>query len=123
MTNSEKGKECAHINNYPNTLAIKSADNEIYEHALIKWLEYYYQTEVYDRRVCSGFNEKTQSAIPLNTVEHTDINRNAKRLMNKTVIEIRDREIDEDIWRSARNEAARYTHNKVEELLKIYGVL
>lgn len=89
----------------------------------MKWLEYYYETEVYDRRICSGFNEKTQSAIPLSTVEYTDINRNAKRLMNKIVAELRDKEIDEDIWRTARNEAARYSHNKVEELLKSNGVI
>jgi len=89
----------------------------------VKWLKYYYQTEVYDRRICSGFNDKTQSAIPLNTVEYTDINRNAKRLMNKIVAELRDKEIDEDTWMAARNEAARYSHYKAEVLLKSYGVL
>lgn len=86
----------------------------------MKWLEYYYQTEVYDRRICSGFNDKTQSAIPLNTVEYTDISRNAKRFMNKIVADLRDKEIDEDTWRTARNEAARYSHNRIEELLNHY---
>lgn len=99
------------------------ADDERYEYAFIKWIEYYYQTEVYDRRICSGFNQKTKSAIPLSAVEYTDMNRNAKRLLNKIVTELRDKEIDEDTWRTARNEAAKYSHNKVEELLKSYGVI
>jgi|GEM_PF-5608704 len=90
-----------------------------YEHAFVKWLEYYYQTEIYDRRICSGFNEKIQSAIPLSTVEYTDINRNAKRFMNKIVAEFRDKEIDEDTWRAARYEAARYSHVKIEDLLTV----
>ncbi|WP_091017664.1 MULTISPECIES: hypothetical protein [Paenibacillus] len=98
---------------------ITSPSQDKYEYAFIRWLEYYYQTEVYDRRVCSGYDEKTQSAIPLSTAEYIDINRNAKRLMNKIVAELRNKEIDEDTWRAARNEVARYSHVKVEDLLTV----
>lgn len=93
------------------------------EYVFIKWLEYYYHTEIYDRRICTGFNEKTQSAIPLSTVEYIDINRNAKRLMNDIVRDLRDKGLNEETWRSARDEAARYSHDKVEELLKYYKLL
>jgi hypothetical protein len=92
-------------------------DDHRYKYAFKKWLEYYYQTEIYDRRVCSGFNEKTRSAVPTSTVEYIDINRNAKRLMNDIVRDIRDKEIDDDTWRSARDAASRFSHQEVESLL------
>lgn len=95
-----------------------SPSQDKYEYAYTKWLEYYYYTEIYDRRVCSGFNEKTQCAIPLNTIEYIDINRNAKRLMNDIVRELRDKEVDKETRRAAKNEAARHSHDKVEEILR-----
>lgn len=91
--------------------------NPHYEYAFKKWLEYYYHTEIYDRRVCKGFNNKTQEATPTSTVEYIDINRNAKRLMNKIVSDLREKNVDDNTWRLARDAASRYSHNEVERLL------
>lgn len=95
--------------------------NPKYEFAFHKWLEYYYHTEIYDRRVCSGVDSKTGNAMPTSTVEYIDINRNAKRLMNKIVSELRDKEIDDETWRSARDAASKYSHKEVEQLLLRLG--
>ncbi|MCR8641378.1 hypothetical protein NV379_01795 [Paenibacillus sp. N1-5-1-14] len=91
--------------------------NPHYEYSYKKWLEYYYQTELYDRKICTGFNEKTGDAVPTSTVEYTDINRNAKRLMNVIVCDFRDKGIEKSTWISARCEASKYSHEEVKEML------
>lgn len=88
-----------------------------YELAFKSWLEYYYQTELYDRRICSGIDTKTGNAMPTSTVEYIDINRNAKRLMNGIILELRDKEIDDKTWKRARDAASKYSHCEVEKLL------
>ncbi|KAA9007218.1 hypothetical protein F4V43_01655 [Paenibacillus spiritus] len=88
-----------------------------YEYAFKKWLEYYYQTEVYDRRICSGFDRETGEAIPGNTVEYTEINRYAKQLMNKVVEDLRNKNVDDSTWRLARDGASRHSFEETERLL------
>ena len=88
-----------------------------YEYAFKKWLEYYYQTEVYDRRTCSGTSRETGNAIPTSTVECIDINRNAKRLMNLLAQYFHEKSIEKDTWILARNDASKYSHKVVQDLL------
>lgn len=55
--------------------------------------------------------------IPLGVEEHGAICRNAKLLHNNVLSDLRARNIKEDIWRSARDMALRYSHDEIERLL------
>lgn len=47
--------------------------------------EYYLRTEAYDREVCSGWNEREHSALPLTAHELALVNRHARLVRDELV--------------------------------------
>ncbi|MBE7896065.1 hypothetical protein G7L40_20805 [Paenibacillus polymyxa] len=93
-----------------------------YRKSFIKWMKYYYETEMYDRSVCNGI-DKFGNAAPISGDEYKLINQNAKRLMNILVRELRDNDIDEETWKRARNMASRLSHEQLKKTLKEFRIL
>lgn len=90
---------------------------ERYDVAFKAWMKYFYETEVYDRSVCAGFNEHTKEAIPLNYSENSLIQKNAIKLRRQVDETLRDIGIDTEMSQTARLDAARYSFDSLKQYL------
>lgn len=80
--------------------------NPLYEKAYNLWAKYYYETEKYDRLVCSIINEYGE-AMPTNYSENALVQHNSKywwEYIHKISIQ---EKIDKDTFKDARNTACR----------------
>jgi hypothetical protein len=72
---------------------------------------------LYDRRVCTGFNEKTKEAVPTNLDEYGAISRHANLLMKELNKRMNELDIDKETSKRAKDEASRYNHDGVRDLM------
>jgi hypothetical protein len=91
-----------------------------YEKAVKLWVEYYYDTELYDRGICSGRSERDETAIPVNSWEHGMISRNAQTLYKASLEKARNNEIDDATWKAAKNAVAKYSPAEIEKMYDTY---
>lgn len=88
--------------------------NSQYDRAYYLCAEYYYETEKYDREICSFINEHDE-AIPINCHENELVQKNSIAWW-KYINLICDREqIDKETWNSARKDACRLSWNGLQK--------
>lgn len=81
-------------------------------------LRYVYETERFDRMVCSVIEPETGTARPVYTGEYKAINRNAKRLHRELMRELEVRGLDHKAYLQERDRWGRMAFQDLEEHYK-----
>ncbi|WP_064199087.1 hypothetical protein [Brevibacillus brevis] len=91
-------------------------NDKVHEKAFNLWVKYYYLTEKYDQQVCSNQSTYDGAAVPANSWEHGMIKRNAARLYREIAEEALSMDIDDHIWKLAKDEVSKYSPAEIEKL-------
>ncbi len=92
-------------------------ESPLYKEVLKLWLSYYYKCEAYDRQVCSGYDTKRDCAMPATGVEYSLIIQHSRIQMSHLREKLLKLSADREISRKAQDEASKYSHNRIGELL------
>lgn len=101
-------------------------ENKSYQEAYRLWLEYFYRTELYDSKVCTGSNEYEQF-MPASHIEYKKSNQHARKRM-EIIVAKRDYlryegiTIADSDWQSAKIDTSRYNLERLErEYINLIG--